>query len=149
MIDGLRVPVKLTSRESLRMFDLADIWATRTGRDVRLVSANDHVHSRGSAHYDGKALDFVMTVQQRDERWQVGCRVYLGRWRRKLEHHARCCYAHCMSGLHSIVSALAQSGECAHSSREDAARAASEQYLPRPRTSSRLATSLQSYREAS
>jgi hypothetical protein len=40
------------------MFDLADIWAARTGSDVRLVSANDHVHSRGSAHYDGKALDF-------------------------------------------------------------------------------------------
>lgn len=40
------------------MFDIADIWATRTGIDVRLVSANDHVHSRGSAHYDGKALDF-------------------------------------------------------------------------------------------
>jgi hypothetical protein len=40
------------------MFDLADIWATRTGKDVRLVSANDHVHTRGSAHYDGKALDF-------------------------------------------------------------------------------------------
>jgi hypothetical protein len=40
------------------MFDIADIWATRTGTDVRLVSANDHVHSRGSAHYDGKALDF-------------------------------------------------------------------------------------------
>ena len=40
------------------MFDLADIWATRTGKDVRLVSANDHVHSRGSAHYEGKALDF-------------------------------------------------------------------------------------------
>lgn len=58
MISGLRVPVHLTTRESLRMFDLADIWATRTGRDVRLVSANDHVHSRGSAHYDGMALDF-------------------------------------------------------------------------------------------
>ena len=58
MISGLRVPVKLTSREALRIFDIADIWATRTGHDVRLVSANDHVHSRGSAHYDGKALDF-------------------------------------------------------------------------------------------
>ena len=58
MISGLRVPVHLTSRAALRMFDLADIWATRTGKDVRLVSANDHVHSRGSAHYDGKALDF-------------------------------------------------------------------------------------------
>ena len=58
MISGLRVPVHLTSRESLRMFQLADIWATRTGKDVRLVSANDHVHARGSAHYDGKALDF-------------------------------------------------------------------------------------------
>jgi hypothetical protein len=52
------VPVNLTSRETLRMFDLADIWATRTGEEVRLVSANDHVHSRGSAHYEGLALDF-------------------------------------------------------------------------------------------
>ena len=57
MIHGLRVPVHLTSREALRIFDLADIWAARTGHDVRLVSANDHVHSRGSAHYDGRALD--------------------------------------------------------------------------------------------
>lgn len=52
------MPVKLTSRESLRMFDLADIWAARTGEHVRLVSANDHVHSRRSAHYEGLALDF-------------------------------------------------------------------------------------------
>jgi hypothetical protein len=37
---------------------MADIWAARTGQDVRLVSANDHVHSRGSAHYAGMALDF-------------------------------------------------------------------------------------------
>jgi len=58
VIDGLRVPVKLTSRESLRIFDMADIWATRTGKHVRLVSANDHVHSRGSAHYAGLAVDF-------------------------------------------------------------------------------------------
>jgi hypothetical protein len=58
VVRGLRVPVNLTSRETLRMFDLADIWATRTGEEVRLVSANDHVHSRGSAHYEGLALDF-------------------------------------------------------------------------------------------
>jgi hypothetical protein len=58
VVRGLRVPVNLTSRESLRMFDLADIWATRTGQDVRLVSANDHIHSRNSAHYAGLALDF-------------------------------------------------------------------------------------------
>ena len=58
MIRGLRVPVHLTSRETLRMFNLADIWAARTGHDVRLVSANDHIHSRGSAHYAGLALDF-------------------------------------------------------------------------------------------
>ena len=59
MVQGLRVPVNLTSRESLRIFDLADIWATRTGQEVRLVSANDHVHGRGSAHYAGLALDFL------------------------------------------------------------------------------------------
>ena len=52
------MPVHLTSRESLRMFDLADIWAARTRNHVRLVSANDHVHSRDSAHYAGLALDF-------------------------------------------------------------------------------------------
>jgi hypothetical protein len=39
------------------MFDLADIWARRTGNEVRLVSANDHVHSRKSMHYAGLALD--------------------------------------------------------------------------------------------
>lgn len=58
MIRGLRVPVHLTSRDALRIFDLADIWAARTGHDVRLVSANDHIHSRKSAHYEGLALDF-------------------------------------------------------------------------------------------
>jgi hypothetical protein len=57
VIRGLRVPVHLTSRDALRIFDLADIWATRTGNSVRLVSANDHVHSRASAHYAGLALD--------------------------------------------------------------------------------------------
>jgi hypothetical protein len=58
VIHGLRVPVHLTSREALRILDVADIWAARTRNDVRLVSANDHAHSRGSAHYQGRALDF-------------------------------------------------------------------------------------------
>jgi len=58
VIHGLRVPVHLTTRDALQMFDLADIWATRTGAEVRLVSANDHVHTRNSAHYEGEALDF-------------------------------------------------------------------------------------------
>jgi len=58
VIHGLRVPVHLTSRESLRMFNLADIWAARTGQRVQLVSANDHVHSRRSFHYSGLAVDF-------------------------------------------------------------------------------------------
>jgi hypothetical protein len=57
VIHGLRVPVHLTSRDALRIFDLADIWATRSGATVRLVSANDHSHSRQSAHYVGLALD--------------------------------------------------------------------------------------------
>jgi hypothetical protein len=47
----------MTSRAALRMFDLADIWAARTGNTVRLVSANDHVHERNSAHYTGLAVD--------------------------------------------------------------------------------------------
>ena len=57
MIRGLRESVRLTSREALRIFHLADIWATRTFNDVRLVSANDHVHAHSSAHYDGLAVD--------------------------------------------------------------------------------------------
>jgi hypothetical protein len=36
---------------------VADIWAARTGQTVRLVSANDHIHSRASAHYEGLAVD--------------------------------------------------------------------------------------------
>ena len=58
MIRGLRVPVHLTSRDSLRMLDLVEIWASRTGQEIRLVSANDHVHSLRSAHSLGMALDF-------------------------------------------------------------------------------------------
>ena len=64
MIRGLRVPVHLTSRDALRMFDLAEIWAARTRQDVRLVSANDHVHSRRSVHYVGLALDFHSSDQE-------------------------------------------------------------------------------------
>jgi hypothetical protein len=58
VIRGLRVPVHLTSRDALRILDLADIWASRTGNEVRLVSANDHIHSKRSAHYLGLAVDF-------------------------------------------------------------------------------------------
>jgi hypothetical protein len=39
------------------MFDVADIWATRTGHSVRLVSGNDHTHARQSMHYAGLAVD--------------------------------------------------------------------------------------------
>ena len=57
MIRGLREPVRLTTRESLQIFDLADIWAARTRNTVTLVSAHDHIHSRRSAHYGGVAVD--------------------------------------------------------------------------------------------
>jgi hypothetical protein len=49
--------VRLTSISALHLFDLADIWAARTNNSVRLASANDHEHERGSAHYAGRALD--------------------------------------------------------------------------------------------
>jgi hypothetical protein len=51
------MPVHLSSRDTLRILDLTEIWAARTGNTVRLVSANDHVHSTRSAHYAGLALD--------------------------------------------------------------------------------------------
>jgi len=44
------------------MFDLADIWARRTGTEVRLVSANDHVHARRSMHYAGQAIDVISSA---------------------------------------------------------------------------------------
>jgi hypothetical protein len=53
------MPVHFTTRESLRIYALADIWAARTDEAVRIVSANDHVHVRGSAHYAGLAVDFL------------------------------------------------------------------------------------------
>lgn len=49
--------MRLTSRVAQRIFDLADIWAGRTGQQVTLVSANDHVHMPRSAHYAGLAVD--------------------------------------------------------------------------------------------
>jgi hypothetical protein len=39
VIRGLRVPVHLTSRDALRIFDQADIWAARTRNDVRFALA--------------------------------------------------------------------------------------------------------------
>lgn len=47
------------------MLDLADIWATRSGEEVRLVSANDHVHARRSAHYAGQAIDLHSSANDR------------------------------------------------------------------------------------
>jgi hypothetical protein len=55
------MPVRLTSLEAIRILDVAEIWAARTGHEVRLVSGNDHVHIRGSAHYEGRAVDFHST----------------------------------------------------------------------------------------
>ena len=43
---------------------MADIWARRTGQSVRLVSANDHVHSRASAHYEGRAVDLHSSANE-------------------------------------------------------------------------------------
>jgi hypothetical protein len=51
------MPVHLSSRDTLRILDLTEIWAARTGNQVRLVSANDHQHTSRSAHYAGLALD--------------------------------------------------------------------------------------------
>ena len=37
---------------------MAAMWAIRSGRTLRLVSAADHIHAPDSLHYDGKAADF-------------------------------------------------------------------------------------------
>lgn len=43
------------------LYDMARIWAARTGEQVVLVSANDHVHTRNSAHYADRAIDLQGT----------------------------------------------------------------------------------------
>jgi|TARA_R110000824_G_scaffold105785_2_gene250221 hypothetical protein len=41
------------------LFHVAQTWATRKGETLRLVSANDHVHtSPRSKHFSDEALDF-------------------------------------------------------------------------------------------
>jgi hypothetical protein len=55
-VDGLREPVILRGR-ARKLFDDVAIWAARHGRQVTVVSANDHEHSRGSAHYRDAAID--------------------------------------------------------------------------------------------
>jgi hypothetical protein len=59
---------------------VADIWARRTGNAVRLVSANDHIHSRASAHYEGMAVDLHSSAPDAlaDAMRQAG---YLVLWR--------------------------------------------------------------------
>uniref|UniRef100_A0A6M3LZ87 Uncharacterized protein n=1 Tax=viral metagenome TaxID=1070528 RepID=A0A6M3LZ87_9ZZZZ len=42
---------------ALKIFDDAAIWAVRRGSRIRLVSANDHLHSLRSAHYEDRAVD--------------------------------------------------------------------------------------------
>jgi hypothetical protein len=62
------------------LYDMARIWAARTGERVVLVSANDHVHSRNSAHYDDRAVDIQGTGLDGLAAWYgaLGLTVY---WR--------------------------------------------------------------------
>ena len=66
----------------MRLFDLAAVYAARTGSFVTLVSANDHDHSRNSAHYRDAAVDLQADDETLDglQRWYEsrGYRVY---WR--------------------------------------------------------------------
>jgi hypothetical protein len=55
------VPVSLAGDINVTFLHLAEIWAVRTGAVLRVVSANDHRHSRRSQHYEDAALDFQGT----------------------------------------------------------------------------------------
>ena len=50
--------MQFRGRINQSIFDAAAIFATRTRQPLKLVSANDHIHSRTSAHYEDRALDF-------------------------------------------------------------------------------------------
>jgi hypothetical protein len=62
------------------LYDLARIWAVRSGQHVILVSANDHVHARNSAHYADRAVDIQGTGLDDLAAWYraFGLRVF---WR--------------------------------------------------------------------
>ena len=62
------------------MFDLAKIWAVQSGEQIVVVSANDHRHSRNSAHYDDRAVDIQGTGLDGLANWYrgLGLKVY---WR--------------------------------------------------------------------
>lgn len=55
---GLRVPVRITSSDQIRILEMAHYWAFQAGAKLRVVSANDHRHQRKSMHYAGAAIDF-------------------------------------------------------------------------------------------
>jgi hypothetical protein len=59
-VKGLREPVQLEDR-AVWLYDLARIWATRSREQIVLVSANDHEHTRNSAHYSNRAVDIQGT----------------------------------------------------------------------------------------
>jgi len=61
VVEGLRVPVSLTGVVNHGLYDTAAIWAIRSNNEVTVVSANDHVHARNSAHYEDKAVDLHST----------------------------------------------------------------------------------------
>lgn len=55
------------------MFHVAQTWATRHGETLRLVSANDHVHtSPMSKHFSDQALDFHSSDLDGLARWLTG-----------------------------------------------------------------------------
>ena len=70
-MEGLREPVQLRGRAAW-LYDLARIWAARSGEHVVLVSANDHVHSWNSAHYADRAVDIQGTGLNELAAWYRG-----------------------------------------------------------------------------
>lgn len=54
------------------------MWAARTGNELRLVSANDHIHALRSLHYEGLAADFWASDMDSLAEWmeRVGYRVF-------------------------------------------------------------------------
>lgn len=81
----VREPVQLGGRAAW-LYDLARIWAMRSREQIVLVGANDHIHTRNSAHYAGRAVDIQGTGLNELAAWYrgFGLLVYwqvAGHWR--------------------------------------------------------------------
>jgi hypothetical protein len=63
--EGHREPVRVgfLEPEIVQLLNLTSVWSARHAHDVIVTSLNDHKHAERSLHYEDKAADFQVKVQ--------------------------------------------------------------------------------------